>query len=202
MGTKSEITIGVKLHIAPIQYNFFEVWGEKKILLDDDVSETTYNTEVNKLRQEVVNTCVYEGINLLNQLQIPFEQEHLLSKVKTSVQNVEQQTISVDLTQMPTQAPTQVPHVAPVPQQPLTATIPPTLTPVQHFSITPNIQPIQQQVGEIKPLPIINTTEFQNTAFPTSHSIFQFQHTKQNVKDYDPANDVPIGIIANDFNIR
>lgn len=93
---KSEITMGLKLHIAPMQFNFLEVWNEKKIYLDDANLDQSQN-EINKTRTEIITNCFNSAVDSLNQSGLIFDQKHLLTSILNEIKNVDKQEITIDI---------------------------------------------------------------------------------------------------------
>jgi hypothetical protein len=90
---KEEMTIGIKLHIAPMSYNFLETWVEKKIVVDDsNAIEKISNT-----RTEVINACIDESVETLRKCNMQFDQEYLIQRIMSEVSDDNKQEIKIDM---------------------------------------------------------------------------------------------------------
>lgn len=214
MNPKSEITIGIKMHIAPMQYNFLEVWSEKKLYFDEDTPEDEQEIHVEKLKKYVIDCCIKEALNSLKECKIPFDQDYLLSRIYKEIQEVNNQVISIDLPALdpPTVEPKQTPLVVGPPFigpqtvelpkidpkiiDPIAKSIDPQ-QPTLLKTITPQL--ISEQVLETVNPPISAPMSMLRALGSVVNNNNDDDDEKPKLKDYDPANDVPSGIIAKEF---
>lgn len=100
MDNKNEIKISLKLHIAPMQFNFLESEIEKKIYFEEKISDEERNKTIEEAREKVLDLCIKESMDCLEKINIPLDQKHLLSYINNQYQYTNKQEIKLDYTQL------------------------------------------------------------------------------------------------------